>query len=1395
MPIPLHDDELEKVDKYDLLMSAYRVNSDGSSKLTQKEYDYYIDRKISKKNMLKDFDMKNIKYSHDFPSYVGPIKQTNIDNNDTNITYICPKYWDVSKNVGIHPRDIYDQLDKIIPQKFKGETEKHIFSKEGSNFREVSELNIKKRIIEYIKNLEIFKLIGNKNKLKEIILNKSDFNKLNNSLEDTLRIVKINKKNKKKDGHFTFEDEVKELIKKGKMKTLKKEIKEIQDKKMDDILALNFKEFNDYIINIIPEIAYNIIHQEIVNSIQPRFFDTTVYEEYKLPCCFNYKEGEEISKKVDKVNLKIDNNLYITKSLAACNFNKFSHIHPKLQRLFNHHPDQLRKRINEPFKEFNEKIPDIHGKFNRPSRFFGGFIRYGVEQGCNALFNTLSNLEHKNNKSSSYEKTMLSIKDFISKGNESLLNYMKLGDGNIVQLFKSEKYISSDIDYFIDNFDTFEDSLKYINMSKDTIKSIKTELNELNISKSSKINIDETYIIIFKSIIKNYNIKLFYDIIISRKNYIKYIESDEIKDYKYIIPLVSALYPNKVYIIFENIDDIINIKLPYNSYNLNEENKNERIFNFIYKSGDVYEPIYHIKDSYYMEENGKPIKDEEGETIFDKDDLKEILFSKINKKDLPNVKSEFSNHIFKDKQLLSIKDTDYVVYYMMNSNIKNNLYPDEDINEYINSILDGITNNIKGINNSKYENINLFELDDLLGYLHKDPDNNTGIKLLVDNYCKISHVITNKKHIYPIIPGGVINSFNIKQDNGENKNYKYELIYSFKKNTPTYDEYIKYSKTCPGIIRSKFSKLAGCIINNKEEVINIILNTSFKSNKIPCNNAYIPIQPIKYNKKTHKKILGYKNIYEIDKDLSNFKQCNDIQKTYNTNIDYIKHITNLMIQNIIFYIKNKYSKYKSFCTNNHSDYVKDKIYTFKKIPNNVYNNLIEINTDLIDYYYEPNKFKGIVRKIGNANKSKPTELTIDISILDELYLKINNSIKINYDKQDEIFNYIKGFIDEIVVVLPDKEYKEYKENKNVSICFDNESSECDYPCFSDNDNCKLYVKKSSIYDKKSLINKIIWKFVDLLLIHKNIDIVKNILQDNININDLYKTVKSDEIYFDYSQYINKYLDDLFKYESKYIRNINFYDQFNINSISSNEPKPITSILKGVPNIIRQLFKSECNILTYMDENNLDFIPICRAFHDILKEEIDSIKFKEDIKNYMNKKLSENPEYIKKILLPYHIYDNQFFLDKLNNKLTNKQNKKIYGLKQLDIIKEYIDNKSYKLLPSDLEILSKKYENVGFLLITSKYSEQDPSKLKHNIEFKYNSKTINKDTNIILLYHYLNENNKYDMANIIIKTNPDDEDSYKTFLSLEKIYNINKIKTIINKDYPEVGKLFIISKDD
>ena len=137
--------------------------------------------------------------------------------------------------------------------------------------------NIKKTILKYIKDLEVFELIKNKYDGKII-------EKLKKSLIDSIRIIKSNK------SKYSFEDELKNVVLNDKDN---KDIKEIYLRNDDDILSKNFKDFNDHIIKIIPEEAYNLIHQEIVQSIQPRFFDDYDKEGYKIPCCFNYKPGYE----------------------------------------------------------------------------------------------------------------------------------------------------------------------------------------------------------------------------------------------------------------------------------------------------------------------------------------------------------------------------------------------------------------------------------------------------------------------------------------------------------------------------------------------------------------------------------------------------------------------------------------------------------------------------------------------------------------------------------------------------------------------------------------------------------------------------------------------------------------------------------------------------------------------------------------------------------------------------------------------------------------------------------------------------------------------------------------------------------------------------------------------
>ena len=1262
MPIPLDDEELDRCNKYDILKTI-KISD---KQLSLKEINDYILSSDTVEDLKQKLDDEGIEYSTDFPSFLNSIPQHKIGDKSININYICPKYWDISRRVAIHPRDIYDRIDDIIPPKFKGVTEKSIISNVGENFPDVSDSNIKNIIVEFLKHFEIYNLL--KDKLKP-----ENIERLEKSLEDSMKIVKSDKSNKdcllkdykkiKSDTKREFKKEI-DYIKNNSsdrkfILEINDKIFDIYSKKDDKLLSLDMKLFNDYVKKIIPLEYYDLLHKQIVKYIQPQFFKGVDVDGFDLPCCFTYSSNYKIDikkvAKLDKENLSISN-------LTPSNINKFAHIHPKLQTLFG----------------FNKEFHDNE-------RYLGGFIKFGVEQNEDSLINVLSNFYFKENKNFNFKKEVLekSLKD-----DNSLLTFMKCGDGNILQLFKSSSYHILDIYYFL-NYIHEKDTktqFKKIYINNHKLKYIqnyfKKFISEITIDKDKKDFDKYKYINIFKDLIyKSKDIKFIYDLIISKNNYIKYLKSNEIKDYKYILPLISEINNNNhIYILFENNDDNINIRLPLNTYNIYDD---KCIFHFIYKENNLYEPIYYFNNQ--IEDN-------------------------------------------------------------IDCDIKYNIHSDDKINEYIDNILDSIRNKIKEIYRDKYIDINIFQLDDLIKLLNDRDDKPN--KLLVDSYFKVSHIITDKNFIYPVIPSKIID--------------EYKLVYSFD-NKPTFKEFLQYSKE--SIIKNKF-KVKGFILNDKNNIINIV----FK------NNSYIPIIEETYDKKNKYMkypVLGYKDLFIIDKDLQNFAKETDDRYLYNTDADYLNYITNLTIQNIIYYIKNNY-KSKEYYTDKPSKYIENSEYIFKLLPkiiNDKTFNIVETDYDFIDYFYEPNKFKGKIKNIYSPIKDQElSKLNIEKSLLNELYLIINNSIKINFDKKNELYNFINEFINEIVIELSDKDYDKYKNNTDISICFES-NDKCLYPCFVDikDSKCKLYVKKSDIYDKdKSLINKIIYKFIDLLIIHKNINKISSILQDNININDLYKTTKNNEIFFNYIQYQNKYINELFKSESSYIRNINFYDRENTYLNQSSKSKSIKSIIKGVPNIIKKIFMYS-NILTYIDDNNLDFKSLEYSLSNIKKEEISCDKLKENICELLDKFNKQSTKNLKSIISYYSLYDKNF---KLNT---------------IEDIKENINKLNYKINPFDFEILSQKYNDIGFLLISSKYSNQDPSKLKHNIILKYNNDKINKDTNFILLYHFLNEDNKYDLSNIVFKINDieDDVDLYQSYLSLEELYKIPMIKTIIDKDYPDI----------
>ena len=67
--------------------------------------------KHSSDELLKKYELK----TDQFQSFSEPIKQKKSSDKSVNINYICPKYWDISKNLPVHPRDIHKYVDDIIP--------------------------------------------------------------------------------------------------------------------------------------------------------------------------------------------------------------------------------------------------------------------------------------------------------------------------------------------------------------------------------------------------------------------------------------------------------------------------------------------------------------------------------------------------------------------------------------------------------------------------------------------------------------------------------------------------------------------------------------------------------------------------------------------------------------------------------------------------------------------------------------------------------------------------------------------------------------------------------------------------------------------------------------------------------------------------------------------------------------------------------------------------------------------------------------------------------------------------------------------------------------------------------------------------------------------------------
>ena len=154
MPIPVSDRKLEQIDKNDILLTATKLNSKNEEvPLTYSERKQYMALPLDK--MISKLNSDNINYKEGLKSYSSILSQGRIDD-DTNINYICPKYWDISRKLPVHPRDIHKYLDNIVSLNFRGETDKFIIDRQGNTkthdfWKEISNDNLKQDIVSKIR--------------------------------------------------------------------------------------------------------------------------------------------------------------------------------------------------------------------------------------------------------------------------------------------------------------------------------------------------------------------------------------------------------------------------------------------------------------------------------------------------------------------------------------------------------------------------------------------------------------------------------------------------------------------------------------------------------------------------------------------------------------------------------------------------------------------------------------------------------------------------------------------------------------------------------------------------------------------------------------------------------------------------------------------------------------------------------------------------------------------------------------------------------------------------------------------------------------------------------------------------------------------------------------------
>ena len=881
-----------------------------------------------------------------------------------------------------------------------------------------------------------------------------------------------------------------------------------------------------------------------------KFYDTRISEEskqlhpmgYGLPCCFNASKilKGDPEKKKKKKEAYIGEGYISNKDPVSKD--KYAYPHPNLMKYF-----------GQTEKTFSKKKGE-------------GFLRIGVQQNDNDY--TFPNSPFLQSYFRVISQDIISENDFldiiINKLKNNLDRFQKCPI--IHQKFRKryQNITEEDNQFVLDILDRKETGNSF---PLRTVQQLKSEIKK----GVETIRSNET--------------SYLYQLLLSLKNYIDFLRSDENRDDTYILPILLHLYEINI-VIFENKNDEIKIKVS----DYTRSNK----FGFIYQRGNYYEPILYR----YYDNNDKEIKE-----IYQftpnllVNSHYEVILEDIHQKVKENTKvskiDEYEAIIEQmgDKLITLMIDSYSNVSYLITKKEK---------------VIPIIPEPIP-----VYKNYN---------YIYSFLEINS---IQIGMEVRIGPPKRRIKGEIKSLPFGKKGREKVSILSDEGKEYPSVLCRNIcfldnklcKSLLPRYEVAIKYLEAL-----KDYYTITSLLENEEGNITAIMLS----------NNTYLPVIEEAVNSSISRS-KGCDTL-QLENSLYRIKNDDDERELFIKKYNYEEYITKLAIQHILSKVEEETILVRGFIKDSSYYNEGEKIhFTYEgKVINGhelsfIYkSNYSEHTYSQFDHNYS---IDGTVKEIKKSRiklEQYPhlSEIIMEVKLIDKISFVLKDPIMIIPHKKFKIYEIIEHFINPLFHILNEKDYQTYELDRYITLC--NEKNElCRYPCSDKDGSCKLYVREKDIYGNL-LIEKIKWKFIEKIIIH-GIENRDRIIEETINLNELSKTTGIDEIFYTFSDYKNNILNQIFTRRSKYI----MYDGSMVDIKKSK-----TSFMKKldkIPYYIQRLFGKESSVVFHLNKKNNDFISLVSALNESgINCEVDTIK---DIL-IEGLELNNRPDFLKKYMGRY-----------------------------------------------------------------------------------------------------------------------------------------------------------------